>query len=137
MSADGSGPVSADGAPPAPADGRIYHLTSRSAWDAAQPGGTYRTSTHGMTLEEVGFIHASTAEQVPWVADLVYANVDEELVLLVMDVDTLERAGLPVVFEDPGVGRDFPHIYGELPCRLVVEVRPAHFDEHGVFRFEA
>ena len=129
--------MSADGAPRVPPDGRIYHLTSRSAWDAAQADGIYRTSTHGMTLEEVGFIHASTAPQVPWVADLVYADLDEELVLLVMEIETLERAGLPVVFEDPGVGRDFPHIYGELPCRLVVEVRPAHFDEHGVFRFEA
>ena len=111
----------------------IYHLSTVSDWEAAQAAGTYEISTRGLTISEVGFIHASTAEQVAGVAELFYVDCEEELVLLVIDVDALTVAGVPVRFEEIEGGQVFPHIYAPLPSDLVVEVRAASFDENDRF----
>ncbi len=111
----------------------IYHLSTASDWEAAQAAGTYEISTRGMTLAEVGFIHASTAEQVDGVAEMFYLDCEEELVVLVVDVDALADAGVPVKFEEIDGGQVFPHIYAPLPSDLVAEVRAASFDENDRF----
>jgi uncharacterized protein (DUF952 family) len=77
-----------------------------------------------MSLAEVGFIHASTFEQLAPTAARFYSDVDDELVVLVVPLDALATAGVPVRFEDGGNGEDYPHLYGPLPCALVEEVRP-------------
>ena len=114
---------------------RIYHLTTKAEWDQAQAAGRYSGSTRGKSLDEVGFIHGSLPSQLTQVAELVYDDCEDELVVLVMDVDTLETGGLTVRFEDGGDGTFYPHIYAPLPCRLVDDVRPAYFDEQGHFVF--
>ena len=69
-------------------DGRaIFHVATAADWAAAQATGAYTTSTHGRTLAEEGFIHASRPEQVQPVLDRWYADVAEPLVLLVVDPD--------------------------------------------------
>ena len=98
----------------------IYHLAFANEWDAAQTAGEYRMSTRGMTLEEVGFIHGSFEEQVAVVAANFYADVEEALVVLVIDTDLVDAE---VKVDDVGK-EQFPHIYGPLPTRAVVEVRP-------------
>ncbi|NUR31378.1 MAG: DUF952 domain-containing protein, partial [Catenulispora sp.] len=62
----------------------IYHIAFRTNWDAALTAGEYRVSTRGLTLEQQGFIHAATAEQVGGVAEAFYADA-EGLVVLVVD----------------------------------------------------
>ena len=42
----------------------FLHLTTKRAWEDALKVGTYSLSTKGKTLEEVGFIHGSFADQV-------------------------------------------------------------------------
>ena len=69
---------------------RIYHLATQADWDAARSAGAYTTSTHGVTLEEEGFIHASRADQWEGVRERFYADVDEPLVLLEIDTDLLD-----------------------------------------------
>lgn len=102
----------------------ILHLALASDWAAALESGVYRTSTIGATIDEVGFIHASTPEQVQATARRFYADVTEPLVLLVLDEDRLRAGGVPVVHEDAGGGELFPHLYAALPTSLVDEVRP-------------
>ena len=46
----------------------IYHIAEAADWEQAQRDGQYTMSSRGRTLAEEGFIHASTAEQVPLVA---------------------------------------------------------------------
>ena len=98
----------------------IYHLALLREWDDALASGAYRRSTLGRSLDDVGFVHCATAEQVDGVADRYYAEVDEPLVLL--EIDTA-RVG-DVRWEDAGTGELFPHVYGPLPVVAVAAVRP-------------
>jgi uncharacterized protein (DUF952 family) len=110
------------------APSRILHLTTRAEWQEAVAVGTYRRSTRGASLDDVGFIHCSKPDQLAEVASLVYGDCDDDLVVLVMQPSRLEQNGLIVRLEDGGNGQHYPHIYGALPCALVEDVLPASFD---------
>ncbi|WP_046731171.1 DUF952 domain-containing protein [Streptomyces humi] len=102
----------------------ILHITENSRWEEARARGTYEISTRGRTLQEEGFIHCSTEDQLPQVAAFLYGSYDgpDELVVLVVDP---ARVGVPVKWEavKPG-GEEFPHVYGPIPVTAVVDVRP-------------
>ena len=101
----------------------LFHLADRRQWEAARAAGRYEVSTRGRTLPEVGFIHCSLRHQVRTVADAVFADADD-LVLLTIDGD---RVPAPIRYEGP----DFPHIYGPLPVDAVVAARPVTRDAAG------
>jgi hypothetical protein len=60
---------------------RIYHLTTPGEWAAATAEGAYRYSTRDRILDEVGFVHCGHGEQVLEVAERLYADM-AELVLM-------------------------------------------------------
>ena len=109
----------------------FLHLTTKQAWEDALKVGTYSLSTKGKTLEEVGFIHGSFADQVEEVAGFVFAGSIEELVVLHLDIDKLEAHGIPVKVEEASNGKSYPHIYGAIPCELVDEVSKAYMNIEG------
>ena len=109
----------------------FLHLTTKQAWEDALKVGTYSLSTKGKTLEEVGFIHGSFADQVEEVAGFVFAGSTEELVVLHLDIDKLETHGIPVKIEEASNGKSYPHIYGAIPCELVDAVSDAHMNTEG------
>jgi uncharacterized protein (DUF952 family) len=111
----------------------IYHITSAADWAAARRDGTYELSTRGVTLAREGFIHASTARQVPLVANAFYRG-DTGLVVLVIDTDLVEPE---IRYEQPpGSSERFPHIYGPLAAAAVIRVLPLAADAAGVFSFD-
>jgi uncharacterized protein (DUF952 family) len=89
----------------------ILHFCSRADWAAAESAGSYAAED----LASEGFIHCSTAEQVPFSANL-FARGRADLVLLEID----ERE-LPVRYEEAD-GHVFPHVYGPIPVAAVVAV---------------
>ena len=97
----------------------FLHLTTKQAWEDALKVGVYSLSTKGKTLEEVGFIHGSFADQVEEVAGFVFPGSTEELVLLHLNIDTLALHGIEVRVEEASNGKSYPHIYGAIPCELV------------------
>ena len=100
----------------------VYHLAFANDWDDAVAAGAYRMSTRGRTLDEEGFIHMSSSSQVDSVARRFYADVQEPLVLLTIDLTLVEaevRLEVP-----PGAGEAFPHLYGELDPDAGVAVQP-------------
>lgn len=117
---------------------KITHLTTKSAWLAAQGMGEYRAES----LETQGFIHCSTAEQILTVANSFYRGIPD-LVLLWLDPGQLTAE---VRWEDPvhsGPHADknqdentglFPHIYGPINLNGVVDVVDFLPDADGVFR---
>ncbi|SOC52435.1 DUF952 domain-containing protein [Ornithinimicrobium cerasi] len=110
----------------------VWHLAERRHWEAALASGSYERSTLGATLQEVGFVHASFPEQLPGVVRAHYARVAEPLVVLEIDPQLLDQAGVQVRLEpgdpdDPGSER-FPHLYGPVPVPAVTRTRPAAVD---------
>ncbi len=103
-------------------DRPIYHAALPLDWADAFRTGEYTVSTRGASLEEVGFIHASTREQIEGVANRFYADVDE-LVLLTIDPVAVPHE---IRWEPPAPGTEerFPHIYGPLPVTAVVMTHP-------------
>ncbi|BCJ48246.1 hypothetical protein GCM10010168_26060 [Actinoplanes ianthinogenes] len=107
----------------------LLHLTERETWEAALPTGWYRTSTRGVSLEQQGFIHCSLPHQLRGVAEFVYRDATEDLVVLVIDS---ERLDAPVKYEAMEPGADeFPHIYGPVPASAVSRVVPVERDDQG------
>lgn len=99
----------------------IWHLALPEDWLAQAPTGSYRVSTRGMSLDEVGFIHCSRSNQIEGVAQLFYSDLDE-LLMLEIDEAAIESS---IIDEPPAPGVDemFPHIYGPIPTTAVVNVR--------------
>jgi uncharacterized protein (DUF952 family) len=114
---------------------RLYHIATAPDWDQARQDGEYRTSTRGRSLSEEGFIHASTAAQVLPVANAVYLDEPQDLVLLVLDTS---RIGAEIRREPvPGWADPFPHIYGPLDVAAVVQAVPLERHAPGTFRWPA
>ena len=113
----------------------ILHVAHREDWEAALASGSYRVSTRGASLDDVGFIHASYRDQLQAVAEFVYAGDEAALCVLVLDPDRIQAVGTRVVDEDGGDGELYPHVYGPIEPGFVTAVLPAAFDAAGAFRF--
>jgi len=98
----------------------LFHVTDRVTWLEAAGMGEYRMSTRGITLADQGFIHCALRHQLPAIVELVYGDVaDDQLVVLIIDSNDVPA---PVRFEaaEPG-GEEYPHIYGALPVSAVLD----------------
>ncbi len=110
----------------------IYHIAAAADWRRAQADGLYRIATRGQSLDEVGFIHAGTARQIAPVANAIYHD-DQDLIVLVIDTD---QVGHEIRYEQaPGCDERFPHIYGPLDVRAVIRTLPLEKDATGQFSF--
>jgi uncharacterized protein (DUF952 family) len=106
----------------------LFHITERATWAAAAESGEYRISTRGVTLQEQGFIHCSLRRQLRAVAEYLYGDA-EDLVVLVIDST---RLSAPVRYEGPEPGAErYPHVYGPIPTGAVVAVIPVTRDASG------
>jgi uncharacterized protein (DUF952 family) len=107
---------------------QLFHITQGADWRDARAAGEYRLSTRGVTLEDQGFIHCSLRHQLRGVAEALYGDADD-LVVLVIDTDRLQ---VPVRFEAPGPGAEqYPHVYGPLPVDAVTAVIPVSRNRAG------
>jgi uncharacterized protein (DUF952 family) len=109
----------------------ILHISTEDEWVAAQRAGEIRTSTRDRPLDEEGFIHCSSDDQVLGVANAFYADVNEPLVVLRIAV---ERLPAPVRWENlDGGAETFPHVYGPVPVDAVVSVSSLRRADDGAF----
>ncbi len=93
----------------------IYKICPAPAWREAERQGAYRGSPDDM---RDGFIHFSTAAQVPGTAAKHFAG-QRGLFLIAVDADALGDA----LKWEPSRGGDlFPHLYGELDLGAVTSV---------------
>jgi glutathione S-transferase len=99
----------------------IFHIAEAAEWNEALAGGEYRQSTLGYTLDQAGFIHCSRRDQVETVANAVYRE-RSDLVLLLIDRDKVQAEIRDENLE--GGSELFPHIYGPLNLDAVTSVLP-------------
>jgi uncharacterized protein (DUF952 family) len=108
---------------------QLVHLCTQQEWERARATGERRPPS----LEDSGFVHLSSPEQVHLPANRLFAG-RTDMLLLTLDASLL---GSPVRWE-PGVPGDpeamtFPHLYGPLPARAVTSVTTYLPDEAGLF----
>ena len=84
-------------------------------------------STRGVTLAEQGFIHCSLLHQVRRIADLVYPDT-ADLVILVIDTD---RLAAQYVTKRPSRAASSSRIYGPVSASAVTETVPVSRDAAG------
>lgn len=98
----------------------IYHLLPRADWERARAMETYAPAS----LAAEGFIHCSTLLQVLPVAERYFAGREDVIAL------RIDPAGVavPVRYEESEPGQRFPHVYGPLDLRAVVEARLLELD---------
>lgn len=106
----------------------IYHITSKSEWNAARAVGEYRPINYAKD----GFIHCSFKDQVMKVANSYYRN-SNDLVLLKISTDLVTASVVEENLE--GGDENFPHIYGALPVSAVTAFADIAKDPAGNFVF--
>ena len=91
----------------------IYKICSTAEWALAAASGTYAGSEHD---RRDGFIHFSTAAQLPGTLAKHYAG-RADLLLIAVDADALGGA---LRWEAARDGDLFPHLYGALPTATAI-----------------
>lgn len=105
-----------------------YKLADAAEWAAAQAAGAYDGSDADRAD---GFIHLSTARQLPGTALKHYAG-RSGLILASVDLNALGEA----LRWEPSRGGDlFPHVYGPLPLSAAGPVRALEIAADGAPRF--
>ncbi len=100
-----------------PVPSRLFHICRREDWRAATDAGRYRG---GAIDRRDGFIHLSTASQLPETAARHFAGVDG---LVVLEIRGAALA--PALKWEPAPdGTPFPHHYGEIATGWVDRIHP-------------
>jgi uncharacterized protein (DUF952 family) len=103
----------------------IFKVAPQKEWNSAGP--EYRGSAHDLAD---GFLHFSTAAQLPETLRRYYAGQDD-LVLLAVSTELL---GDVLKWEySPSRGEDFPHLFSALPRNAVLWARPLTRSSEGEF----
>jgi uncharacterized protein (DUF952 family) len=103
----------------------IYKILPASEWAAAEAVGTFTGSA--VDLAD-GYIHFSDAGQAQETASKWFRG-QAGLVLAAFEAEAL---GPALTWEPSRGGALFPHLYGPLPVKLALWVRPLGLDEEGV-----
>jgi len=77
---------------------KILHVAIVDDWEASRPFGEYEVSTRAVPFVDAGFVHVTTADRLPEVLERVYGSLQLPLVLIVLDVEELQAAGLQVTW---------------------------------------
>ena len=103
----------------------IFKIVPRAEWQAES--GDYHGSAHD---KADGFLHFSTAAQLPETLRRYYAG-REDLMLVAVDTEAL---GAALKWEySQSRGEDFPHLYAALSCDAMKWARPIARDATGNF----
>ena len=116
----------------------IFHITSRTDWEAAQAQGEYIAES----LATEGFIHCSTISQVIPVADNFYKGQNSLLLLMIEPTllsSTLKWEAPTGGTPPPGIpeGDQFPHVYGPINLDAVVSTVDLKSKPDGTFELPA
>lgn len=101
-----------------PKDQPLFHLALAEDWSQAERCGHYSTSTRGLSVEQVGFIHLSWRDQIPDTFQRFYADAGD---VRLLTVDPMQIQA-PLRADAVPSGELFPHLYGALPVEAVTSV---------------
>jgi uncharacterized protein (DUF952 family) len=110
---------------------RIFHIVPPVTWSAAQETGQYTSADFAAD----GFVHFSFARQVARVANAIYRD-EPELVVVEVESDVVPAELLRVegCYES---GETFPHVYGPIPVSAARSITQLTRDAGGDWEFTA
>jgi uncharacterized protein (DUF952 family) len=94
----------------------IFKIVPRAEWETES--GDYHGSAHD---KADGFLHFSTASQLPETLRRYYAGQDD---LMLVAVDAAALGAALRWDHSPSRGEDFPHLYAPLSCDAMKWARP-------------
>jgi uncharacterized protein (DUF952 family) len=103
----------------------VFHLVAPADWPAR---GEYRPASLG----DQGFVHLSFADQVEGVANAIYRDAPD---LVVVELDPAALTAEVRVEDSYGEGVAYPHAYGAIPVAAAVAVHPLVRTADGRWRF--
>jgi uncharacterized protein (DUF952 family)/lysophospholipase L1-like esterase len=103
----------------------LFHIVAPADWPSC---GSYRPGS----LAEQGFVHLSFADQVEGVANAIYRDAPD---LVVVELDPVALDTDVRVEDSYGEGVAFPHAYGPLPVTAAVAVHPLGRAADGRWQF--
>lgn len=106
----------------------IIHICTRNAWKKAQEQGNYRTPS----LEIEGFIHCSRLDQLLEVANSIYQDIPD-LILLWIDSYKV-NADIKYELGSEGSNERYPHIYGSLNLDAIISISDFAPGPDGVYQ---
>ena len=100
----------------------IYHIVLPHVWERFKDRPSYQPES----LDTQGFIHCSYANQLATVLDRYYPNA-EKVYILKIDTEKL----IPKLVEEPSTNNEvYPHIYGRLNRRAIVDIEERVLDKN-------
>lgn len=98
-------------------EARVHHIALAPDIAGFERGRAYRCAS----LDTEGFIHCCTAQQLPGVVERYYTG-QNDLYLLTIAAEALD---VPMVMENTVGGEElFPHVYGPIPARSIIDCQP-------------
>ena len=95
-------------------DDLIFHLVTEEDWDTYKQDSMYSPQS----IEEEGFIHCSTGDLIEQTANRLFKNRNDVL-LLIINTTLIDQE---VKYElDENLGQKFPHIYGPITTRCIID----------------
>lgn len=92
---------------------RIFHIVAPDTWASARQTGEYLPEG----FDRDGFVHFSFADQVERVANAVYRD---DLDLIVVEIESDDVPAELRVEDSYAAGEEFPHVYGPIPTAAQV-----------------
>jgi len=111
----------------------LYHLTTVKDWEQALANGIYTVSTRGKQFAEDGYIHLSFADQVKGVADFLYTDVSNVVLLRIAPEKLLAQVVIEVPVGGSADDEAYPHLYGPLNIEAVVAISSYSIGADGLF----
>lgn len=107
----------------------IFHIVGKKQFKQLENDGEYQPES----LEQEGFIHCSTGDQINDTANRIFSN-KRHLFLLIIDTKRVENE---IKYElDEELGEKFPHIYGPLNTNAILDRISLNPDKKGNFDLE-
>ena len=107
---------------------RIFHIVAPSTWAEATRRGAYLPATY----DSDGFVHFSFADQVARVANAIYRD-EPDLVVIEIESDAVPSE---LRVEDSyAAGEEFPHVYGPIPTDAAMATHPLTRTDEGDWAF--
>ncbi len=104
----------------------IYHMLPAHTWQAQSPTAPYLADT----LATEGFVHCTReAARLVWVANRFYQGIKGDFVILCLETDWVQAE----IRWEAADGYLFPHIYGPIDPKAVVDVLPFPRNPNGNF----